>query len=110
MTCNTPLWNLTWNQLIELLVLFVLDSNTWNNLTVFKQINDIEKIMSVSKTWNRSAEYKQISFNTFKNKVSNKLFTYTSYIYISISISCCPTVVEGNLKAPFSVATIEAEG
>ena len=49
------------------LELLVLDGNTWKHLTVCEQM----------------------SSNSFKNKITNKLFAYKPYIYMCVCVCVC---------------------
>ena len=70
------------------------------------QTNDyyqIELLAFVRNTWNYLTVCKQMSYNGLvKNKVIHKIFTFKSYIYMKVKLA---TVVEGDPKAPFSIAT-----
>ena len=48
--------------------------------TLLNQIDEINRIINVNSTWNHFNVCKQMSFNSFKNEVTSKLFTYKSYI------------------------------
>ena len=60
--------------------------------------------MIAKNIWNHLTACKQMSSNnSFKNKVTHKLFTWKSYIY-KFKLA---TLVEGDPKAPFSTATTQ---
>ena len=52
--------------------------------TFHRKTSQIELLMLMNNTWNYLTVYKQMSSNTFKNKVTNKLFAYNVHIYIYI--------------------------
>ena len=60
--------------------LLVFNSNNWNHSTVLKLAIIVRK---------------KISFNSFKNEITNKLFTYKSYMYIHLN--ACKQMFEGSL-------------
>ena len=67
----------------------MLNSKTWKYLTVYEQIINIkEKLLAFDRnTWNHSTVCKEMSSNNlFKNKVTYKLFPYTSYIKTGFGI------------------------